>query len=64
MDRTYNAKIATGNKHLSGLTLSDGWEGVCCDATITTSIWLVNRKTFVNDILSSRGTENYYLHNA
>ena len=32
-------------------------------ATIT-SIWLVNRKTFVNDTLSSRGTENYYLENA
>ena len=37
---------------------------VCWDATITTSIWLVNRKTFVNDTLSSRGTENYYLENA
>ena len=30
---------------------------VCWDATITTSIWLVNRKTFVNGTLSSRGTE-------
>ena len=37
---------------------------VCWDATITTSIWLVNKKTFVNDTLSSRGTENYYLENA
>ena len=37
---------------------------VCWDATITTSIWLVNRKTFVNDTLSSRGTENYYLEKA
>ena len=37
---------------------------VCRDATITTNFWLVNRKTFVNDTLSSRGTENYYLENA
>ena len=51
-------------KNLSGFTLWGGWEGVCRDATITTSFWLVNRKTFVNDTLSSRGTENYYLENA
>ena len=36
----------------------------CWDATITTSIWLVNKKAFVNDTLSSRRTENYYLENA
>ena len=33
-----------------------GWVGVSLlDATITTSDWLVNRKTFVNDTLSSKG---------
>ena len=32
-----------------------GWVGGdLLDATITTSIWLVNRKTFVNDTFSSR----------
>ena len=30
MDWTYNAKIATAKlKHLSGLILEGGWEGVC-----------------------------------
>ena len=37
---------------------------ICWDATITKSIWLMNRKTFVNDTLSLRGTENYCLENA
>ena len=32
-----------------------GWVGGdLLDATITMSIWLVNRKTFVNDTFSSR----------
>ena len=32
-----------------------GWvRGTLLDATITTSIWRVNRKTFVNDTFSSR----------
>ena len=38
---------------------------ICCisllNATITTSIWLVKRKTFVNDTYYLKGTENYCL---
>ena len=56
-------KLLLATETLIWLNIIGKGEGVCSDATITTSIWLVNRKIFVNDTLNLRGTENYYLEN-